>query len=132
MVLCFMNTKVQGDFHICIIAPLRNLKTDFTSNNFLFGTVKLIKNAAPDKYKYSAYGIGFDSYSEFSFTDGIMGTNVIIFGTDMSLFVNIENENKDILIFVEGRAQGLDYNLLTLKTYQFKVKDSQIKDYEFR
>ena len=61
-----------------------------------------------------------------------MGTNVIIFGTDMSLFVNIENENKDILIFVEGRAQGLDYNLLTLKTYQFKVKDSQIKDYEFR
>ena len=52
--------------------------------NFLFGFVKLTKNADPEKYKYSDYGIGFDSRSEFLFTDGSMGRNVIIFGADKS------------------------------------------------
>ena len=33
---------------------LRNLNTDFTLNNSLFGSVKLSKNADPDKYKYRA------------------------------------------------------------------------------
>ena len=32
---------------------LRNLSTDFTLNDCLFGSVKLTKNADPDKYKYS-------------------------------------------------------------------------------
>ena len=37
------------------ISPwLRNLNTDFTLNNCLFGSVKLNKNADPDKYKYSS------------------------------------------------------------------------------
>ena len=47
---------------------VRKLNTDFTINNCLFGSVKLAKNADPDKYKYSGYGIGFDSRSEFLFT----------------------------------------------------------------
>ena len=47
----------------------RDLNTDFTLGNCLFGSVKLTKNADPDKYKYSSYGIGFDSRSKFSFTD---------------------------------------------------------------
>ena len=41
-------------------------------------------------------GIGFDSGSEFSFTDGCMGRNVIIFGADMSSYVYIDNKGKDI------------------------------------
>ena len=52
---------------------LINLNPDFTLNNCLFGSVKLTKNADLDKYKYRGYGIGFDSRSEFSFTDGSMG-----------------------------------------------------------
>ena len=45
-----------------ILSPwLRNLTIDFPLNNCLFGSVKLTKNADPDKYKYSGYGIGFDS-----------------------------------------------------------------------
>ena len=52
---------------------LRNLITDFTLINCLFESVKLTKNNDPDKYKYSIHGIGFDSRSEFSFTDGCMG-----------------------------------------------------------
>ena len=43
---------------------LRNLNADFTLGNCLIGSVKLSKNADLDKYKYSGYGIGFDSRSE--------------------------------------------------------------------
>ena len=52
----------------------------------------LIKNADSDKYKYSSYDIGLDSRLEFSFTDGGMGKNVIIFGADMSSSVHIDNK----------------------------------------
>ena len=91
-----------------------------------------------------------------------MGKKVIIFGTDMSLSVHIDNKNKDILILGEGQAQGLGDTALTAeakypinftqpkerfvlilyyngsnnflfahntKIYQFKAKDSKIKDY---
>ena len=68
---------------------LRNSNTDFTLNNCLFGSVKLTKNADPDKYKYSGYGIGFDSCSELLFIDGGMRKNVIIFGADISSSVHI-------------------------------------------
>ena len=39
---------------------LRNLNTGFTLNDSLFGSVKLTKNADPNKCKYSGYNIGFD------------------------------------------------------------------------
>ena len=60
---------------------LSNLNTDFTLNNCLFGSLKLTKNSNPDKYQYNSYGIGFDSCSEFSFTDGNM--------RKMSLFLEL-------------------------------------------
>ena len=74
----------------------------------LIGYVKLTKNADSNKYKYSSYGIGFDSRSEFSLTDRSMGKNVITFSADMSSSVHIDNKNKDVLILGEGQAQGLD------------------------
>ena len=49
---------------------IRNLNTDFTLGSFLFGSVKLTKNVDLDKYKYTGYGRGFNSCSEFLFTDG--------------------------------------------------------------
>ena len=63
---------------------LRNSNTDFTLSNCLFGSVKLTKNADLDKYKYTGYGMGFDSCSEVLFTDGSYEKNIIIFGADMS------------------------------------------------
>ena len=51
----------------------RDLNTDFALKDCSFGAVKLTKDADPDKYKNSGYGIGFDLRSEFSFTDGSMG-----------------------------------------------------------
>ena len=86
---------------------LRNLNTDITLGNFLFGSVKLPKNAGLDKHKYRSYSIGFDSRSEFLFTDGSFGKNVIIFGADMNSSVHIDNKGKDILILGEGPTQGL-------------------------
>ena len=59
--------------------------TKFTSGNSLFGAVKLTKNADPDKYRYSGYGIGFDTRGSFSLPNSIAyGRNWIIFGVDMS------------------------------------------------
>ena len=85
---------------------LRNLNTDFTLDNCLFGSVKLTKNVDPDKYKYSSYGIAFDSRSEFSLPDGTMERNSIILGADMSSSVHIDNKGKDILILGKGPTQG--------------------------
>ena len=44
---------------------LRNLWTNLTLNNCLFGSVRLTKNAYPHKYKYSGNDIGFNSRSEY-------------------------------------------------------------------
>ena len=65
---------------------LRNLNTDFTLRNCLFGSIKLTKNANLDKYKYSGYGIGSDSCSE------------LLFGADMSSAMHVDNKGKDILV----------------------------------
>ena len=37
-----------------------NLDSNFALLNSLFADVKLTKNADPDQYSYSGYGIGFD------------------------------------------------------------------------
>ena len=120
----------------------RNLNTDFTLGNCLFGSVKLDVNADLDKYKYTGYDI--------------------IFGADVSSFVHIDNKGNHILIFGEGPTQGLDDTTLTAeaiypinftqpnkrsalslhyngsnsflfvndtKIFQFKAKNSEIKDY---
>ena len=141
---------------------LRNLNRDFTLGNCLFGSVKLTKNADLDKCKYTSYGIGFDSRSEFLLTDGNYRKNVIIFRADMSSSVHVDNKGTDTLILGEGPTQGLVDTTLTAeakcpinfsqsgkrfalslhyngsnsflfvnatKVYQFKAKNSEIKDY---
>ena len=56
----------------------KNLNIDFTTGNCLFGAVKLTKNADPDKYKYTGYGIGFHSRSRFSWTDASEGKMLLL------------------------------------------------------
>ena len=81
----YIPKKVMNIFISYTLNPwLRNLNADFTLNNWLFGPVKLTNNADSDKYKYSSYGIGFNSCSEFVFRGRSMGKNVIIFRADMS------------------------------------------------
>ena len=73
----------------------------------MFGAVKLTKNAVPDKYKCSGYGIGVDSRSEVSLPDGCMSKDAIIFGVDMSSSVHIDNKKIYFLILGKGETQGL-------------------------
>ena len=85
---CLINVSIPKKItelyiYYLLNSQLRNSNTDFELNNWLFGFVKLTTNADLDKYKYSGYAIGFDSRSEFSFTDGSLGKNVIIFGAYM-------------------------------------------------
>ena len=79
----------------------------------MFGSVKLTKYTDSDKFRYTGYGIGFCSRSEFLLTDGSYGNNVIIFGADMSPSVHVDNKGKYILILGEGPTQGLDDTKLT-------------------
>ena len=66
-----ISKKVINLYISCTLVPqLRNLKTDFTLGHCLFGSVKLVKNADLDKYKYTGYSIRFDFHSDFLFRDG--------------------------------------------------------------
>ena len=86
----------------------KKFKLRFYIKNCLFWSAKLTTNADLDKCKYSNYDIGLDSRSEFLFTDGSMGKNVIIFWANMSSSVQIDNKGKYILILDEWITQGLD------------------------
>ena len=58
----------------------------FTSKNGkigLFEALKLTKNADPDRYGFSGYGIEFDVRSQRLQSEGSWGKNVVIFGTDI-------------------------------------------------
>ena len=135
----------------------RDLNIDFALEGCLFGCVKLTKNADPDKYSYSGYGIGFDTPGQYSLPDGSVGV-------DISSYVHIDNKGNNILILGKGPTQGLNHMLaaetqysinftrpgikfcLSLhyngsnsflfvnatKIYQFKAKDSEIKRYPLR
>ena len=149
--------------HLFIVYELdrwpQGLSAKFTLKDCLFGTVKLTKNAYPNKYSYSGYGTGFDTHSIPNFD---WGKNTIIFGVDMSSSVYANNKNKDILILGKVKTQGLDNTTLTGEVeystnfsrsqrkfcsslhynesnsflfvnvttiHQFKTKDSEIKRY---
>ena len=66
--------------------------SDPTLENCLFGAVILTKNTDIDKYGYCGYGIGFDRKGSFSFSGGVYGQNVLIFGVDMSFSAHIDTK----------------------------------------
>ena len=99
---CLINNKKKViNLHISYkINPyLRILSADFTLNNIF--SVKLIKSAYLDQYKYSHYSIGFDSLSELPFSDEGFHKNFIAFVADTSSSVHIDHKNKDILVLGE-------------------------------
>ena len=68
----------------------------------------MTKNANIDKYKYSAYSIGFDSRGSFTHPSGGEGRNVIIFGADLSSSAHANNKTKNILVLGKDFVQGLE------------------------
>ena len=106
----------------------QDLSADFTLKNCLFGAVKLTKNANPNKYSYSGYGIGFDSRSVFLISNFDWGKSGIIFGVDMSSSVYANNKNRDILILGKGQANELDNTSLTAEAeYSINFSRSERK-----
>ena len=67
-----------------------------------------MKNVDIDKYKYSEYGIGFDSKRYFSHPGGGYGKNVIIFGAGMSSSTHANNKKRSILVLGKDFIQGID------------------------
>lgn len=55
--------------NICIVYWLSSGE-DFSSQNPLFGAVKLAADPDPDKYEYSFYNIGFNLHGHFSLSNG--------------------------------------------------------------
>ena len=94
----------------------------------LFGAVTLTNNADIDKYGYSAYGIGFDRRSNFSFPGSRFGENVLIFGADMSSSAHIDNKKKYILVPGIQPTQGLEHTLTAKNLYSinFTVTKKEI------
>ena len=106
----------------------QDINTDFSLKYYLFGSVKLTKNADLDKYKYSSYDIGFDSRSYDLLPDNTTRRNVIIFGADMNSSVHIDNIGKDILILGDGLTQGLDDTTLKIEAiYSINFTQSKKK-----
>ena len=60
--------------------------------NELFGAIKLTKNADIKRYKYSGYGISFDSQIFYNHPSGGIARDIIIFGVDMSSTTNTANK----------------------------------------
>ena len=79
-----------------------------TPENCVFGAIKLTKNADVDKYKYSGYGIGFDSRGSFSHPSGGDGKNAIIFRADRSSSVYANNKGNNVLVLGKDFTQGIN------------------------
>ena len=73
---------------------------DPTLQNCFFGAVKLTKNGDIDKYKYSGYGIGFDSKESFLHSNGLGGYAIISTHTN--------NKTRNILVLGRDFIQGID------------------------
>ena len=76
--------------------------------NCLFGAVKLTKKTDIDKYKYSGYGMGFDSRGSFSHSNGGYGRNFINSGADLSSSAHANNKIRSILVLGKDFIKGID------------------------
>ena len=65
-----------------------------------------------------------DSSLKFLFTNESYGKNVIIFGSDMSSSVHVDNKGKDILILGERPTQGLNHTLTAEAKYPINFTQS--------
>ena len=75
--------------------------------------MQLTKNADLNKCRYSGYGIGINSRSQSSWTDGSWGKNVIIFGADVSSSLHVDNKKESILVLGEGPMQSFGNTTIT-------------------
>ena len=61
-----------------------------------------------NRYKYSGYGICFDSKGSFLHADGTYGVNVIIFGADLTSSTHANNRANNILVLAKDFIQVIN------------------------
>ena len=90
----FNHRKVVNIYIIYELNASSSNHSDPTVTISLFGAVRLTENAGIDKYGYSGKGVGFDRRGSFSFPGGGFGSNVKIFGVDISSSVYVDNKKE--------------------------------------
>ena len=121
----FLHGGIVNIYIVYEITDNFNVSSYPTLENFLFGAVKLTKNADIDKFGYFGYGIGFNRHGSFSFGNRV-GKNVMMFGVDMSLLTKIDNRKKDTLILGKGQTQGVEHTLSAEELYSFNFTEKKI------
>ena len=116
--------KVVNIYTVYEINKNVNISSYPTLETCLLGTVSSARNVDIAKYKYSGYGIGFDTHGFFSHSSGGTGRNVITFGVDMSSSTKIDNRKTDILILGKGPKQGLEHTLSVEKMYSISFTEN--------
>ena len=119
--------KIVNIYIVYEISPTFTSQSSFTLKNSLFGAVKITKNADISKYKYSGYGISFDSKGSFLLhADGAYGVNVIIFEADLTSSTHANSRANNILVLGKDFIQGVnDTKIYAEKMYStnFMVKN---------
>ena len=93
----------------------------------MFGAVKLTKNSDIDKYKYSGYGICFDSKGRFLHSNGL-GRNAIIFGADMSSSTYTNSKTRNALVLGREFIQEIDgTTIYAEKMYSINFSEVGVK-----
>ena len=100
--------KIVKIYIVYEISSIFTNQSSFTLKNSLFGAVKTTKNADISKYKYSGYGIGFESKRSFLHANRTYGVNVIIFGADLSSSTHANNRANNILVLGKDFIQGIN------------------------
>ena len=75
--------------------------------NGLLGGAKLAKNLNTSYYKYSGYGIAFDSGGSFTFGNINNGKYVIIFGVNAQNSIHSTNKTQNIYVMGKDFVQGI-------------------------
>ena len=97
--------------YICYKLLPKTINNDNNLKNCLFGVMEAARpnnTKDPDNFVSSGWGIGFDHGGTFSYPDGGIVRNVIIFGVDMSGSVYASNNTKDFLVLGEGLIQIIE------------------------
>ena len=85
----------------------RNPINHLTLKNFLFGTVKFVRNAIKSKFTYNGRGIAFNGEGSWRFGNDF-ARNVIIFGVDNSSSSHTDNRINNFLVLGEGPTQDIN------------------------
>ena len=100
--------KIVNIYIVYEISSTFTSQSSFNLKNSLFGAVKIAKSADISKYKYSGYGIGFDSKGSLLHADGTYAINVIIFGANLNNSTHVNNRANNILVLGKEFFQGIN------------------------